>query len=451
MRSGKSLLILLVFAAGLGAYIYFVESQRDLTDPATIKPKVFQVEAAKIEEIEIRTPAAEVTTARKEGDVWKIVAPVSADADQSAIGTIATTLETMDIQRDLDENPASVAQYGLEPARASIAFKVSGETAPRRLLLGNKTPTGSDIYARVDGQSKLFLIASYLEDSLNRTTFDLRDKSVLRFARDDLDAISLGAVELVRDSNDWRLTAPLRARADAVAVDTAISRVADAQMKSLAPLSGAEPTPAELRKYGLDRPQFVATFGAKSNRASLAFGAKTGDTGVYARDLSRPLVFVVEPALLTDLQKEPEDFRVKNVFAFRSFSVREIEVTQAGLVTALVKSAGAVSDANPTGDVWKQTKPAAKDLNATAAADFLNTLSSLQADTFAAAAFPSGEDVVVVARFGEGPEAAEERVTFRRSGSTVQAIRPDDPGAAVVPTAEFEKALSQLKNLTGTK
>ena len=47
--------------------------------------------------------------------------------------------------------------------------------------MGNKTPTGSDLYAQVEGQPKLFLISGYLEDTFNRTTFDLRDKTALKF------------------------------------------------------------------------------------------------------------------------------------------------------------------------------------------------------------------------------------------------------------------------------
>jgi hypothetical protein len=33
----------------------------------------------------------------------------------------------------------------------------------------------------------------------------------------------------------------------------------------------------------------------------------------------------------------------------------------------------------------------------------------------------------------------------------VQAIRPGEPGAAIVPTSDFDKAVSLLKELTGAK
>ena len=53
MRGGKSLLVLLVVALGLGAYIYFVEAKKDLTDPSTKKEKVFAIDQSKIDEIDV--------------------------------------------------------------------------------------------------------------------------------------------------------------------------------------------------------------------------------------------------------------------------------------------------------------------------------------------------------------------------------------------------------------
>jgi hypothetical protein len=54
-------------------------------------------------------------------------------------------------------------------------------------------------------------------------------------------------------------------------------------------------------------------------------------------------------------------------------------------------------------------------------------------------------------KFGEPKSPKDERVTFRKSGSTVQAIRQGEPGAAVVSTADFDKVVAGLKELTGGK
>lgn len=455
MRGGRSLLVLLVLGLGLGAYIYFVESKRDLTDPAEKKEKVFSVEAGKIEEIRLTGTSGDVTTLKKSGTDWQIVAPIAVAADQAAVESLIASLETVEMQKTLEENPKSVSAFGLEPARLSVAFKASGDSALRSLQIGNKTPVGTDLYARVEGQPKLFLISASLDSTFDRSTFDMRDKTVLKFPRGDVDAVALGparapALTLARTDNTWRLTSPVAARADWTPVDTLINRVANTRMMALVPTTGTEPTPAELKKFGLDAPQVAATFGAGSTKATLALGAKKDDGSVYARDLSRPIIFTVEASLVDELKKGPDDLRVKDVFEFKPYSIQNLSVTRGPTTESFAKTSTPAKDAAPATDVWKQTQPQAKDVNQTAMADLLNTFSTIRATSFAARALASGEDIVISAKFGE-TTPVEERVTFRRSGGVVHALRTDEPGAAVVSTVDFDKALTQLKDLSSSK
>jgi hypothetical protein len=455
MRSARSLLVLIVLALGLGAYIYFVESERDLTDPETRKEKVFAVETGKIEELEIRSMDGEVTRLRKTGDDWQIVAPVTAPADEYAVSSIVSAMESLDMQRALDDNPSSVAQFGLEPVRMSVAFKVAGDDATRRLNVGTKTPTGSDLYARVEGQPRLFLIAGHLEDTLNRSTFDLRDKTVLTFDRNAVDSIRIApsgaaAVALARNGADWRLTAPVATRAESGAIDTLLNRASQGTFKAVIAGEGEPPSAAELRKFGLDRPQLVLELGAGSTRATLAIGNKIDDTSVYARDLSKPLVVSVDASLVTDLNKTADDLRVKDLFAFQPYSASSLEIMRAGTTVAFEKSKPAGGDA-AAADVWKQTRPDARDVNQTGMTDLLNTLSSLRAERFVPQPAAGGEEIVIVARSGDAAKPVDERVTLRRAGDTFHAIRQNESGAAVVPSGDVDKAINQLKELTGAK
>ena len=77
MRGLRSFLVLLVLGAGLGGYLYFVESKRDPSD-ADKKDKVFTVESDKIDELTVKSESGERTTLKKTGSDWQIVAPVAA-------------------------------------------------------------------------------------------------------------------------------------------------------------------------------------------------------------------------------------------------------------------------------------------------------------------------------------------------------------------------------------
>ena len=62
-----------------------------------------------------------------------------------------------------------------------------------KLLIGEKSPTGGDLFAKRDDDKKVFLIPAAQETTFNRTTFDLRDKTLLKFDRDKVDGIDVTA------------------------------------------------------------------------------------------------------------------------------------------------------------------------------------------------------------------------------------------------------------------
>src|SRR5262245_51082700 len=105
MRGGRSLLILLVLALGLGGYIYFVESKRDPGATEDKKEKVFAVSADKIGEVEVHAASGDVTTLKRTGTEWTIAAPAGIDADSNAAASLVSSLESLERQKVLDENP----------------------------------------------------------------------------------------------------------------------------------------------------------------------------------------------------------------------------------------------------------------------------------------------------------------------------------------------------------
>jgi hypothetical protein len=181
----------------------------------------------------------------------------------------------------------------------------------------------------------VFLISGYLEDSLNRTTFQLRDKSVLEFTRESVDSMRIEAtgspaLAFARKADVWRLTEPVDAKADFSGVDGLVGQLASAEMKEIVTADAAPLSADDLKKYGLDKPQATVTLGQGSTRATLAIGGTKDDGMLYARDLSRPMVFTVESTLVDGLKKKPDDLRVKDVFEFRMFTAVSADFTYRG-------------------------------------------------------------------------------------------------------------------------
>ena len=119
-------------------------------------------------------------------------------------------------------------------------------------------------------------------------------------------------------------------------------------------------TPADLKKYGLDKPEATVNLNAGSARATLLVGGKAADNTVYARDASKPVVVTVESALLDDLKKSADDYRRKDIFEFRPFNANRVEMTRNGQTVVLERVKGTGENA---ADTWKRVSPTAADVD----------------------------------------------------------------------------------------
>lgn len=444
MRGLKSFVLLLVVAVGMGAYLYFVESTKTPGDEAEKKEKVFGVEADTIEAITVTSEAGEQTTLKKDGAGWKIVLPVAAEPDEAEVSGLTSNLSSVEIQRVIDENPADLKEFGLADPRVQVTFKAGGKE--QTLQLGQKTPTGTELYAKLADQKKVFLVSSFLESTFNRTTFDLRDKAVLTLDAAKVDALEVTGANrtttFVKKDGEWRIEQPIAARADFGAVEGLAGRVGSAQMKSIVAAQ-----PAGFKAYGLEAPAATVRIGTGSSQAGLAIGSSAGEGLVYARDLSRPAVFTLDSTLLDDLTKDAADYRQKDLFDARTFTATRIELTRNGQAIAFEKKTSKGADGRDV-ETWTQVLPAARAIDSARVETLVSIVTGVRAMGFVTASTTTNLDkpeLTITIKYDQGKE---ERVVFARSGADGFAQRGGSPGAATVETATIDsivKALDEIK------
>jgi len=452
MRGMRSTILLIVVLAGLGAYFYFVTSKLPEGGSTDTKKqeKVFDgLDAAKIDEIRITTAAGDATSLKKENNAWQIVQPAVMKADEAEASSITSALASSEITRVIDENPTNLTEYGLSNPRFEVDFKTSGDKDYRKLLVGSKTPTGGGIYAKRNDEKRVFSIAAFQDNTFNKTTFDLRDKALLKFDREKVDAIDVNAagkpLTIAKEGGDWKITKPLQTKADFGSVEGLIGKLQTAQMKSMV---AENPTPADLKKYGLDKPEATVSLSAGSSRATLAIGAKAPDGNtVYARDESKPAVVTIESSLIDDLKKGADDYRRKDLFEFRPFNATHIELTRNGQTIVLDRVKGKGDNAP---DTWHRASPNPGDVDKDKMDSLLSKLSNMRAASFVDPGTKTGADkpaLVVSVKFDEGKK--EEKVTFGQSGSDVFAVRPGEPGAAKADSADFNDVTKSFDEIAG--
>ena len=384
MRGVWSTLALVVAAAGLGAYIYFVDSERPETEAKT---KVFTVQADAIDEIRI-TAKNETSLLRKTDGAWKLVEPIATDVDQNEVSALVSGIANLEENREVEPNATNLAEFGLAEPKADITFKAGAVTG--RVRLGDQTPTAGDMYAVKDDGARVFLVATFTENTLARSSFDLRDKRVLRFERDKADGLEItsatGKAAMTRADSTWRITAPSNARGDYGAIEGLLTKLSTTMMAAVAAPEVKDPV-----MYGFDKPVATVVVKTGSSAATLVLGTTVAGK-TFARDLSRAMVFTIDETVATDLRKGADDYRRKEVFDFRGFTAKEVVLTRGPQTITLAKVAGTGENA---AEKWQVTVAgegafATRDADAALADDLLTKVAALRAQTFAATA-PAGD------------------------------------------------------------
>jgi hypothetical protein len=437
MRGLRSTLILLVVLIGLTGYIYYL-NEKGGSSSADDKEKAFAaIKAEDIEEVQIKSADGQASRAQKVDGGWKLVEPEQTAADENELMSITTSLASLDIQRVVDENAGDLKQYGLDPARVEVSFRAKGDKEPRRIFFGERTPTGGDLYARFPDQKRVLLVSSFLDTTFNKNTFALREKGVIKIDRDKVERVEVVAgkknVTLAKSGTEWRVVAPIMARADFAAVEGALERLSSAQMQGIV---AAEAAAADLKKYKLDPAIATFTTVSGSSRASLLLGEEENAL-IYAKDSSRPMVFTVAPTLYTDLIRDVADFRRKDLFDSRSFTTSRVELTRGSETVTLEKSKGADGK-----DAWKNG--AGKDVEAMKVEDLLAQVSGLRAESFEPATNAALKNPALTITVQYDDKKKMERVVFARSANDVVASRSDEPGTAKVQPSSFDDLLKAL-------
>jgi uncharacterized protein DUF4340 len=401
--------IALALAAGLGAYLYFVESKREPGSQEKAKEKVFAAlkdGKEKVKEVTLVRPAETVQLV-KGSEGWRMVAPQSVKADAAEVDGLLSSLESLEMDEVVSETPGDLAQYGLAQPKTTVTVVREGSTEALRLQLGEKTPDGSGVYAKLPTAARVFTIPSWNATSLEKKPFDLRDRNLLHVKRDEVKTVEVtSATEsyaLARDERgEWSFTRPLPTRAGRWSVDGLLGALEGLRMEKVA----AEDA-RDLRPFGLDKPAWRVVLGLSDGTLrTLEIGGSPGDKQHHAREASSRLVAVIPDAVVQDLGKGMKDLRAKRLLEVAAYEVEGFDVEAAGAKKVYARS----STKDKEGvDVyhWKRTTPPAADLVTNTVQDALFLIGGAEAEDFVDAPGPPAQ---------YGLDAPALRVTVRHEG-----------------------------------
>jgi hypothetical protein len=443
--------LLALLAAGLGAYIYFVESKKPAPtgDESKPKEKVFAFDKAKVKEVSLAT-GGETIKLVKEGEAWKMEAPMSVGADASAVDSIVESLSGLEMDEEVTPAAEDLKDFGLDRPEKTVTVVPEGGSA-QTLLVGAKLADGSGLYAKTPDKTRVFTVATWSVSSLDKKPFDLRDRDLLHVKRDAVKTLEVtgpeGSYALAKnDKNEWAFTRPLATLAGRWSVDGLLSTLEGLRMESVA----AEEA-KDLKKFGLDKPSRTVTLGLADGTArTLEVGASAGEKKWNARQKGSPLVAVIPGALVDDLAKGMKELRSKRLLEFATYETEGFDVLAGGATKTYAKTT--VKDAQGFDSAkWKRTAPEAKDLETNKVEDALFKIGGIEVAEFVDQ--PRGPEAygldapafTLVIRSGAGK--GELKLELAKKDEAFYARRTGDASMLKIDAAKAEelvKAFSEL-------
>lgn len=259
------------------------------------------------------------------------------------------------------------------------------------------------------------------------------EKRVLQVEKDDVTAVTLqseaGTVRMEKvelpaqeeektdeeeldttPDSEWHLLQPLKARADAFAVDGLLDALTALEQTRV--LDDVDP-----KQAGLDKPRATVRLKTDEGETVLKIGAADPMGGSTLASIEgvdgRKGTFVVSDSILAEIQRQPGDWRDRQMYRGDRDEVRRITLSTGGVGVVLVAK----------GDVFHVERPIADRADREKVDDLFAELSGLTAERFVDRPLGQPRAVVEVA-FKQGPPVRIE------VGGPVESSPEEEPTAA---------------------
>jgi len=409
----RGLLVALVLLAALAGGLYYSNKQKAAEaakPPADQSPKILSLTEGDISKIVLKKKGADETDLQKTGGKWAITAPMPFAADQDAANQLASSASSVSSDRVVEDKASSVSAYGLDSPALEVDITGKGGKISR-LKIGDDTPTNSGAYAMLEGDPRVFTVASYVKTGLDKAVNDLRDKRLLTFDQGKLSRVELIAkkqdIEFGRDKDQWQIVKPKPLRADGNSVDEMLRKLKDAKMDLTLSADAAKQTAAA---FASGTPVAAVKLTDASGTAQIEIRKNKDD--YYAKSSAVPGVFKATTDLGTGVDKALDDFRNKKLFDFGFNEPSKIDMHANGKTFAFQKG----------GDDWFSN---GKKLDSISVQSFLDKLRDLSASKFidtGALGAPT-IDIAVVSNNGK----LTEKLLISKQGSDYLAQRENEP------------------------
>lgn len=426
----SGLLIAAVVLAALSGVLYWSNHHppSDNTAKASIDtlPKILSLKQEDISNLQIKKKGGEeLDLAKGAGGKWQITAPKPLGADQEAVTSLLSTVSSLNAERLVDDKAADLSQYGLSQPALELDV-TSKDSKPQKLFLGDDSPAGNAVFAKLDGDPRVFTIATYNKTTLDKTSNDLRDKRLLTLDFDKLSQIELLAkkqtIQFDRNKQEWQIVKPKPFRADNFQVEEIVRRLRDAKMDATSTDADAKKAAAA---FASGTP--LATAKVTDTASTQELQVRKSKDDYYAKSTAVPGIYKITGDVGKDLSKNVDEFRSKKLFDFGFEEPGKVELHDGAKAYFLTKGGQ---------DWWSDGKK----MDPTSVQSLIDNLRELSASKFLDSGFTTPAIEITVT---SSDAKRVDKVLIAKSGETYIAKRENEPALYQLDSS----AVSDLQKL----
>ncbi len=267
------------------------------------------------------------------GDVWKLVEPKNAPGDHKEIEKLINSINNSRITAFIEEKAEEFEKYGLDKPQLKVSFLVGEDNAQKTLIIGNRVDdeTKEEYYATRGQSRQVFRVRKSLYDDLNKQPIDLRERSVLKFARESVARLIIKRndeiIEAVKDEDEgkWSLAKPFEDKGDDAFINSMLATLSMMKVKEY-----IDEDAPRLAKYGLDKPWYTLTVQQTFPRDQIhqlfVGDLVRGEEAYYATNSDINAVFSIANKDFKGINKSLFDLRNKMLMNFSREDLESIEI-----------------------------------------------------------------------------------------------------------------------------
>ena len=325
----RNLIILAIIVAVLGAYVLLYERHQLTTEEVAERSgKVFpDLDRDQVVAVDILNAHGEFRI-EKRGDGWRLVSPIDFPAEETAVGSLLSSVSNLEEQRRLEAGEVEPSAYGLDQPEVTVTLRTDDGQA-FGLRVGNKTPLGSNRAIQLVNDAGIILTSEWFVNDIDKGLDDWRSRELVDVTAGDVASIQVTTaqdrIHAVRDGDLWRLLEPLEDLADQEHLRSLVSDINGIRIEEFV---DDAVDPAEL---GLDAPEYRVTF-VRSDGADpirLDFGStieeESGNRVACRRGDDE--YFWVSDGAATRLAKAPVRWRSTKAHSFDTWDAEALTIT----------------------------------------------------------------------------------------------------------------------------